>query len=126
MSWLQSRLARIKTRFASEPKVLPMNTGHQNTFKLLTADTNKIIARSQVRIPKDIPNIRALSLIPGWTPEPESELAQIDPQHVKKLAETTTHTADPDCNEMRGVNYRQMVSKAMHKDLIPVRWNDVR
>ena len=62
----------------------------------LTADTNKIIARSRVRIPKDIPNIRALSLIPGWTPEPESELAQIDPQHVKKLTETTTHTADPD------------------------------
>ena len=30
------------------------------------------------------------------------------------------------CNEMRGVNYRQMVSKAVHKDLVPVRWNDVR
>ena len=30
------------------------------------------------------------------------------------------------CNEMRGVNYRQMVSKAAHKDLILVRWNDVR
>ena len=30
------------------------------------------------------------------------------------------------CNEMRGVNYRQMVSKAAHKDLIPVRRNDVR
>ena len=30
------------------------------------------------------------------------------------------------CNEMRGVNYRQMVSKAVHKDLVHVRWNDVR
>ena len=30
------------------------------------------------------------------------------------------------CNEMRGVNYRQMVSAAAHKDLNPVRWNDVR
>ena len=32
----------------------------------------------------------------------------------------------PLCNEMRGVNYRQVVSEAMHEDLIPVRWNDVR
>ena len=30
------------------------------------------------------------------------------------------------CNEMRGVNYRQMVSKAVHEDLVPVRWNDLR
>ena len=31
------------------------------------------------------------------------------------------------CNEMRGVNHcRQMVSKAAHKDLVHVRWNDVR
>ena len=30
------------------------------------------------------------------------------------------------CNEMRGVNYRQMVSEAVHEDSIPVRWNDVR
>ena len=30
------------------------------------------------------------------------------------------------CNEMRGVNYRQMASKAANKDLVPVRWNDVR
>ena len=30
------------------------------------------------------------------------------------------------CNEIRGVNYRQMVSDVTHKDLVPVRWNDVR
>ena len=30
------------------------------------------------------------------------------------------------CKEMRGVDYRQMVSKAAHKDLVPARWNDVR
>ena len=29
------------------------------------------------------------------------------------------------CNEIRGVNYRQMVSDVTHKDLVPVRWNDV-
>ena len=30
------------------------------------------------------------------------------------------------CNEIRGVNYRQMVSDVVHKDLVPVRWNDMR
>ena len=39
--------------------------------------------------------------------------------------EQTTTTRE-NCNEMRGVNYRQMVSKAAHKDLVHVRWNDVR
>ena len=30
-------------------------------------------------MPKDVPNVRAISLLPGWKPEPDSELNKIDP-----------------------------------------------
>ena len=36
------------------------SVGHNNTFKILTADTKQILYRSRVRLPKDVPNVRAL------------------------------------------------------------------
>ena len=34
--------------------------GHQNTFKILDAETKQIVTRSRVRLPKDTPNLRAI------------------------------------------------------------------
>ena len=62
--------------------------GHQNTFKILTADTNKVMCRSRVRVPKDVPNIRAISLLPGWKPESASELSEIDPAVLEEFIHT--------------------------------------
>ena len=43
------------------------------------SDVGKALPVLGIWIPKDIPNIRALSLMLGWKPEPDSELATINP-----------------------------------------------
>ena len=57
----------------------------------------------------------------------QASLAGAGPDIMVRLDVNVQSTQKSElCNEMRGVNYRQMVSKAAHKDLVPVRWNDVR
>ena len=55
-----------------------------------------------------------------------AEMAWIALISNSNAMETAKATTRPDCNEIRGVNYRQMVSDVAHKDLVPVRWNNVR
>ena len=53
-----------------------------------TQQTNKVVCRSRVRVPKDVPNVRAITLLPGWKPEPDSELNKIDPATLDDFVAT--------------------------------------
>ena len=47
-----------------------------------------------MRVPKDVPNIRALSLTPGWKPEPDYDLDNIEHKVLKQIISPSNTSLD--------------------------------